>query len=305
MREPIRVSELSLRELYGNHAMILPQGSVYELGVGYQTDHIPPARRSDLPEYWNRRYKDWNAPSIFNPKYGVLEFTLDQIQAGKYDDDHLFRILNLSGGVSALSQHLTRLPHTHVTYVDFSYRAADLTNRTFEQAGTANWRRLVKVTDNMLLMREELRHGSFFDLILMYGVIEYMPQEKGIQQLLHAAVELLDDGGFLWYVGNEQPALTNSMNTTIPDVLGEYQVADGWVSKKMAGYRASHQLAIVNDFCYKSEPRFDRDVRRLVRQTLARKGVPRSGAMITSPNFFSSGSSDLKVQVEQYLGIEK
>jgi len=138
-------------------------------------------------------------------------------------------ILNLGGGYGDFTVNLAQIPKTAVGHVDFSQSANKVASELVEKNHlTANTE--IITSDNREYLRQLINLGQHVDMIFIYGgLAENTPFESDIEEILQLATLSLNPGGYLWYVGLEQPLLRDAEDRIATDILGEYPSKPGLI----------------------------------------------------------------------------
>lgn len=205
--------------------------NVYISGHGYLVDHIPLEARRDLPSHWDDQFQNIEVfQASWHPRPGPLEFVYNLTQLRKKDGlSEPMRILNLGGGYGDFTVNLAQIPGTIVTHVDFSQRANDITWSLVQNFNVVDRVEVVKA-DNREYLRRLIDEKQTVDFIFIYGgLAENTPLEKDIEDTLLLSTQVLNPGGYLWYVVLEQPFLEGNGDRTATDVFGEYPCRPGLI----------------------------------------------------------------------------
>jgi ubiquinone/menaquinone biosynthesis C-methylase UbiE len=215
--KPMNYTEPSPKEV-----IHLPGGNIYVEGYGYTTNHVPPELDRSNPRHWDAQYI-YNAEAFhtaWQPRHGPLEFVYNL--ASEYKGKP-FEVLNLGGGIGDFSVNLSQLPGVHVTHVDFSEQANHIAQENIRAVGNPEQATVVTM-DNEEYLNLLAKQEQKVDFIFLYGVTENIPEIATIRSLFTAVNYVLKEGGHLWYVGLQQPFLSDHSRTETTDILGEYPV---------------------------------------------------------------------------------
>ena len=204
--------------------------NVWIEGYGFLTDHVPDNQRRDFADHWDMQYENEEAfEKAWPPSHGPLGLVY-QLSLHRQDTDRDYTILNMGAGLGNLTVDLARIPGVHVTHVDISRRANEVARRKIDLFGVAE-KAMVVTEDSGSFLGKESAASRSPDFIFFYGSLnDNIPLLRDIEALLGLAVRTLRSGGYLWYVGLQQPFLEGAGDRTATDVLGEYTVKPGAIT---------------------------------------------------------------------------
>lgn len=213
--------------------------NVYVMGYGYLDDHILDEDRRDLPEHWDGQYerpegleKAW--PPRPGPRALVLELA-------SQNPIRLFRVGNFGAGTGDFTLYLVQArENIFVTHVDFSTTANGRAKKKFEAAEISH-RVAVITDDNRSALERLLKNKENLDFIFFYGgLADNTPLERDTEETLKLGVAVLRPGGYLWYVGLEQPMLLDWSTRRATDIKGEYPSRPGFVEETLLSVIGIH-----------------------------------------------------------------
>lgn len=204
--------------------------NVWVDGYGFLTDHVPDNQRRDFADHWDMQYENEMAfEEAWQPSHGPLGLVY-QLALHRPDAGRDYTVLNMGAGLGNLTVDLARIPGVYVTHVDISRRANEVARRKVDLFGLGG-KATVVTEDSGRFLGKENAAGRNPDFIFFYGSLnDNIPLLRDIEDLLDLAVRTLRPGGYLWYVGLDQPFLEGTGDRTATDILGEYTVKPGAIT---------------------------------------------------------------------------
>lgn len=211
--------------------------NVWIEGYGFLTDHVPDNQRRDFADHWDMQYENEEAfEKAWLPSHGPLGLVY-QLSLHRQDTDRAYTILNMGAGLGNLTVDLARIPGVHVTHVDISRRANEVARRKLDLFGVGE-NATVVTGDNGRFLQNEITVGRSPDFIFFYGsLVDNIPLLQEVEDLLNLTVRTLRPGGYLWYVGLQQPFLDGKGDRSATDILGEYTVKPGSLTRLVEQYQ--------------------------------------------------------------------
>lgn len=234
-----------LKEMYGNESIVLHGENVYTPGIGYETDHIPPISRRDTSDHWNAQFahpeefrKSWK------PRSGPVELVYTLAQEHFEKTGKPYCVVNMGGGIGDFTADLARIPNVQVIHVDFSEQANVVASQLLQDNNIPPEKVSIVNADHKTFL-QTCKHSNISpDFIFFYGgLTDNLPKERDTAEILDLAVNVLSPGGFLWYVGLQQPAIDDPTNTKYADILGEYAARPNLVPEILFQYDNMYLLA--------------------------------------------------------------
>jgi hypothetical protein len=149
----------------------------------------------------------------------------------------------MGGGIGDFTVDLARIPHVQVVHVDFSAQANEITEQRLKDNRIKPERVPIVTMDHKSFLQLCVGSNISLNFIFFYGgLTDNLPKETDSAEILDLAVQVLTPGGYIWYVGLQQPAIGDPSNTKYADILGEYACRPNLVPEILSQYEDMYLL---------------------------------------------------------------